>query len=148
MSTNSVGTKPDNKAACMNESSPTKPQEKMVWDVNAVTGRYLSTDFVVSDSRLIDFDRIEPANNKYLIDVTGYVTDVRRTNYTKTGSKNLDFYLANQRGHSLRVTLWGGLGDVLVFEIKKTLTVAADVHASCVKQKKEGLAIDSSRSRE
>ncbi|GJX85730.1 hypothetical protein Tco_0336504 [Tanacetum coccineum] len=29
MSTDSVGTKSDNKAACMDESSPTKPQEKM-----------------------------------------------------------------------------------------------------------------------
>ncbi|GJW24304.1 hypothetical protein Tco_0038115 [Tanacetum coccineum] len=47
--------------------------------------------------QLIDFDRIEPANNKYLI-----------------GSRNLDFYLANQRGLSLRVTLWGGLGDALI----------------------------------
>ncbi|GJS13239.1 replication protein A 70 kDa DNA-binding subunit C-like protein [Tanacetum coccineum] len=64
--------------------------------------------------QLIEFDRIEPANNKYLIDVTGYVTDVGRTNYTKTGSRNLDFYLANQRGQSLRVTLWGRLGDALI----------------------------------
>nr|GEU39852.1 ATP-dependent DNA helicase PIF1-like [Tanacetum cinerariifolium] len=99
-------TKPDRKAAGMDESLPMKPQEKMsaksgvtksdskglglaesshmtppkkmsiqiwrVWDVNAVIGYYLSTDLVVSDSRnlfqLIDFDRIEPANNKYLID--------------------------------------------------------------------------------
>nr|GEW42472.1 replication protein A 70 kDa DNA-binding subunit C-like [Tanacetum cinerariifolium] len=59
--------------------------------------------------QLIDFDRNEPANNKYLIDVTGYVTNVGRTTYTKSGSKTFDFYLANQR-----VTLWGGIGDVLI----------------------------------
>ncbi|GJT97617.1 replication protein A 70 kDa DNA-binding subunit C-like protein [Tanacetum coccineum] len=158
-----------------------------VWDVNAVTGRYLSTDFVVSDSKgnmihcsakssvahnflrmkeggiysvknfvvipnkdefrifrhdrfmiefdgetstrkvsadphgflrypfwLIEFDQVEPAHNKYLIDIVEYVTNVGRTSYTKTGSKTLEFYLVNQRGQSLRVTLWGELGDVLV----------------------------------
>ncbi|GJR23563.1 reverse transcriptase domain-containing protein [Tanacetum coccineum] len=158
------------------------PTDK-IWDVNVITGRYLSTDFVVSDSKgnmihcsaksnvahnflrmkkggiyavknfvvvpnkdefriffkqdmfmlefdgettarkvsvdphgylrypfcLVDLDKIEVTNNKYLIDVAGYVTNVRRTTYTKSGSKTLDFFLANQR-----VTLWGGLGDVLV----------------------------------
>ncbi|GJS15441.1 DNA helicase PIF1, ATP-dependent [Tanacetum coccineum] len=158
-----------------------------IWDVNAITDRYLSTDFVVSDSkgnmihcsaksnvahnflrmkeggiyvvknfvvvpnkdefrifkqdmfmlefdgkttarkvsadpydylrypfRLVDLDKLEVTNNKYLIDAAGYVTNVGRTTYTKSGSKTLDFFLANQRGHSLMVTLWGGLGDVLV----------------------------------
>ncbi|GJZ89762.1 DNA helicase PIF1, ATP-dependent [Tanacetum coccineum] len=85
-----------------------------VWDVNATTGRYLSTDFVFSDSKLVDFDDIELTNNKYMIDVSGYVTNVGRTTYTKSGSKTLDFYLANQRGQSLRVTLWGGIGDSLI----------------------------------
>ena len=33
----------------------------------------------------------------YLLDVAGYVTNVGRMNYTKTGRKNLDFYLANHR---------------------------------------------------
>ncbi|GJY98273.1 replication protein A 70 kDa DNA-binding subunit C-like protein [Tanacetum coccineum] len=95
--------------------------------------------------QLIDFDRIEPANNKYLIDVTGYVTDVGRTNYTKTGSNNLDFYLANQRGQSLRVTLWGGLGDAL---IERKTKHELKTSKSCVEQKKAGLAIDSSRLKE
>ncbi|GJW91527.1 replication protein A 70 kDa DNA-binding subunit C-like protein [Tanacetum coccineum] len=58
--------------------------------------------------------KVEAAHNKYLIDIAGYVTNVGRTSYTKTGSKTLEFYLANQRGQSLRVTLWGQLGDVLV----------------------------------
>ncbi|GKD46245.1 zinc finger, CCHC-type containing protein, partial [Tanacetum coccineum] len=163
------------------------------WDVNVVTGHYLSTDFMVSDAKgntihctarsnvahnflrlkeggiysikkfivhrnkdeyrirkndtfmiefdrvtsihkafvkadgfvhypfqLVDFDGIEPTDNKYLIDellflyVAGYITNVGRTTYQKIGSHNLNFYLANHRGQSIRVTLWGALGDVLV----------------------------------
>nr|GEZ05769.1 hypothetical protein [Tanacetum cinerariifolium] len=110
-----------------------------MWDVSAVTGRYLSTGFVMSDAKndaymlefdrsttirkalvkaagfvrypfqLQDFDGIESSYNKYLIDVAGYVTNVGRTNHLKSGSRNLDFHLANHR-----VTLWGGLGDVLI----------------------------------
>ncbi|GKB85627.1 hypothetical protein Tco_0957899 [Tanacetum coccineum] len=41
-------------------------KQGMMWDVSAVTGRYLSTDFVVSDAK--DFDSIGPSDNKYLID--------------------------------------------------------------------------------
>ncbi|GJW12561.1 reverse transcriptase domain-containing protein [Tanacetum coccineum] len=204
MSNKSVGSKSATKVVEKSESSQPKPHLFLdqlavdvtgtivvmigrVWDVNAITGRYLSTDFVISDSKgnmihctaksnvahnflrlkeggiyvvknfvvlpnkdefwifkhdmfmlkfdgetttrkvsadplgylkypfqLMDFDQIEPANNKYLIDVVGHVTNVRRTTYTTSGSKTLDFYLANQMGQSLRVTLWGGLGDVLV----------------------------------
>ncbi|GJR09517.1 nucleic acid-binding, OB-fold protein [Tanacetum coccineum] len=85
-----------------------------MWDVNEVTNHYLSTDFVVSDAKLVDFNGIEPTDSKYLIDVSGYITNVGRTNHQKTGSRNLDFYLANYRGQSIRVTLWGSLGDVLI----------------------------------
>ncbi|GKE19947.1 nucleic acid-binding, OB-fold protein [Tanacetum coccineum] len=84
------------------------------WDVNAVTGRYLSMDFVVSDAKLVDFDGIEPTENRYLIDASGYIINVGRTNHQKTGSLNLDFYLANHRGQSIRVTLWGALRFVLI----------------------------------
>ncbi|KAL6549107.1 hypothetical protein OROHE_008952 [Orobanche hederae] len=144
-----------------------------IWDVNAVSGRYLSTDFVVSDSKgnaihctakgtishnfirlkggiysiknfvvlpnkdeyrirkddtfmlefdgdtmmrkslvkpdgflrhplqLVHFQKIEPTANKYLIDVVGYVTNVGRTNQTQTGTKNIDFHLANPRAYKL-----------------------------------------------
>ncbi|GJX03348.1 ATP-dependent DNA helicase PIF7-like protein [Tanacetum coccineum] len=158
-----------------------------MWDVSAITGHYLSTDFVVSDSKaniihctakgtvahnflhlkeggiysiknfivhpnkddfrimkhatfmlefdgatairkvvvsdigflrypfqLVDFDLIEATNNKYLNDVTDFVTNVGRTTYQKSGSRTLDFYLANHRGQANRVTLWGGVGDVLI----------------------------------
>ncbi|GJR53662.1 reverse transcriptase domain-containing protein [Tanacetum coccineum] len=77
--------------------------------------------------RLIEFDQVEPANNKYLIDIAGYVTNVGRTSYTKSGSKTLEFYLANQRGQSLGVTLWGELGDVLVEKKTKHAGVCAMV---------------------
>nr|GEV74280.1 ATP-dependent DNA helicase PIF1-like [Tanacetum cinerariifolium] len=74
------------------QDKPDKGSDKM-WDVSVVIGRYLSTDFVVSDAK--DFDGIESSDNKYLIDVAGYVTNVGRTNHLKSGSRNLDFHLAN-----------------------------------------------------
>ncbi|GJX60108.1 DNA helicase PIF1, ATP-dependent [Tanacetum coccineum] len=101
-------------------------------DVNVVTSSYLRTDFVVSDAKgnaihctarsnvthnflllkegvvalslqLVDFDGIEPTDNKNLIDVVGYITNVGRTNHQKT-----------KQAPSIRATLWGALGDVLV----------------------------------
>ncbi|GJT25731.1 ATP-dependent DNA helicase PIF1-like protein [Tanacetum coccineum] len=45
---------------------------------------------------LVEIDELEPTNNKYLIDV-GYVTNVGRITQTRTGSKTLDFYMANCR---------------------------------------------------
>nr|GEU52391.1 uncharacterized protein [Tanacetum cinerariifolium] len=91
-----------------------------VWDVNAVTGCYLSTDFVVSDSKgnMIHCTAKSSVAYNFLRlkegDIVGYVTNVGQTSYTKTGSKTLEFYLANQRGQLLWVTLWGELRDVLV----------------------------------
>nr|GEW14105.1 hypothetical protein [Tanacetum cinerariifolium] len=70
--------------------------------------------FVIYPFQLVDFDGIEPSNKKYLIGVAIYMNNVGRTNHQKTGSRNLDFYLANHRGQSIMVTLWGGLGDVLI----------------------------------
>nr|GEU84932.1 hypothetical protein [Tanacetum cinerariifolium] len=51
--------------------------------------------FVRYPFQLQDFDGIESSKKKYLIDVTGYVTNVGRTNHLKSGSRNLDFHLAN-----------------------------------------------------
>ncbi|GJZ86190.1 ATP-dependent DNA helicase PIF1-like protein [Tanacetum coccineum] len=64
--------------------------------------------------QLVEFDSLEPTNNKYLIDAIGYVTNVGMTTTTRSGSKTLDFHLANNRGQSVRVTLWGGLGEMLI----------------------------------
>ncbi|GJY44682.1 reverse transcriptase domain-containing protein [Tanacetum coccineum] len=99
-----------------------------MWDVSAVTGRYLSTDFIVSDAK--DSDGIESLDNKYLIDVFGYMTNVGRTNHLKSSSKNLDFHLANHR-----VTLWGSLGDVLIEKkTKQTSVCPVILTATCPKK--------------
>ncbi|KAL6514368.1 hypothetical protein OROHE_019110 [Orobanche hederae] len=158
------------------------------WDINAITGRYLSTDFLISDGKgntmhciakakiahtfvtklkegniytinqfavipnteeyrimkksayiiefhggttvrkslvksdgfvrhpfdLIAFDDLQVIDNKHLIDVIGFITNVGRSIKQKSGSRTLDFYLTNRRGQSVRVTLWGSLGDVLI----------------------------------
>ncbi|GJR76763.1 ATP-dependent DNA helicase PIF1-like protein [Tanacetum coccineum] len=108
-----------------------------IWDVNATIGRYLSTDFVICDSKpnkdefrilknapfivefdgetsvrkafvksdgfirypfkLVELENLEVTNNKYLIDVIGYVTNVGRTVQQRSGTRTLDFYLANSR---------------------------------------------------
>ncbi|GJS86701.1 DNA helicase PIF1, ATP-dependent [Tanacetum coccineum] len=70
--------------------------------------------FIRFPFQLIDFDYLETTNNKYLIDAAGYVTNVGRTVQQKTGSKTLDFRLANSRGQSVRATLWGSLGKLLI----------------------------------
>nr|GEX06859.1 hypothetical protein [Tanacetum cinerariifolium] len=105
------------------------------WDVQTLTGRYVSTDFVMSDAKsnkeeyhifrdhtytiepdgatsvrkayvksdgfvrypfqLIPLGSIKLTDNKYLIDVAGYVTNVGRINHQKSGSRTPDFSLAN-----------------------------------------------------
>ncbi|GJW29734.1 ATP-dependent DNA helicase PIF1-like protein, partial [Tanacetum coccineum] len=63
--------------------------------------------------QLVEIDALEPTNNRYLIDVTGYVTNVGRTTQTRTGSKTLDFYLANWPANKSDV-VGGGFGDMLI----------------------------------
>nr|GEU98852.1 DNA-directed DNA polymerase [Tanacetum cinerariifolium] len=111
----------------------------LMWDVNVITWRYLSTDFVVSDSKslmepppyirlLLAMSAFSDSLSNWLIltslklqttNINGYVTNVGRTTNQKSGSRTLNFYLANQRGQALRVTLWGGLRDVLIEKITK-----------------------------
>nr|GEV64606.1 hypothetical protein [Tanacetum cinerariifolium] len=115
-----------------------------MWDVNSATGRYLSTNFIVSDEKgnlmhctaQMDGDtivrrsavkqdgfaryatRCTPVTVFHIhtlsTDAVGYVTNVGRITTTRSGSKTLDFHLANNRGQSVRVTLWGGLGEMLI----------------------------------
>ncbi|GJY24699.1 ATP-dependent DNA helicase PIF1-like protein [Tanacetum coccineum] len=67
--------------------------------------------------------------------VAGYVTNVGRTNHLKSGSRNLDFHLANHRGQSIRVTLWGSLGDVLIEKkTKQTGVCPVILSATCPKK--------------
>nr|GEV53489.1 hypothetical protein [Tanacetum cinerariifolium] len=47
--------------------------------------------------QLVEIDVLEPTNNKFLVDVVGYVTNAGRTTQQRTGSRTLDFYLANRR---------------------------------------------------
>ncbi|GJV66229.1 hypothetical protein Tco_1477057 [Tanacetum coccineum] len=149
-----------------------------MWDVNAATSRYLSTDFIKSDIEgnlmhctargnishnflhlkegvvysvknfivlpnkdefrvlryaefMLEFDgdtivwksfvKSDGFHKKYYapwptavqeLDIN-YVTNIGRTTQTKAGSKTVDFYLAYCRVQQIRVTLWGGLGDML-----------------------------------
>nr|GFC20513.1 hypothetical protein [Tanacetum cinerariifolium] len=53
--------------------------------------------FIRFPFQLVDFDHLETTHNKCLIDAAGYVTNVGRTVQQKTGSKTLDFHLANSR---------------------------------------------------
>ncbi|GJS02536.1 54S ribosomal protein L19, mitochondrial [Tanacetum coccineum] len=53
--------------------------------------------FVRYPFELQDPGNIELINNKYLIDVAGYVTNVGKTTHQRTGSRTLDFYLTNGR---------------------------------------------------
>ncbi|KAL6561315.1 hypothetical protein OROMI_016916 [Orobanche minor] len=188
----------------VNVSGPIVAMVCRKWDVNAVTGRYLSTDFLISDGRgnimhctaksntahnfvdklkddiiyyindftvlsnkedyqitkdsaymiefdgatsmrrssvkpygfvrhpfdLIDFDNLQPTNNKFLIDVVGYVTNVGRSIQQRTGSRTLDFFPGQSKGQSVRVTLWGGLGDVLIEKKTKNVGLYAIILTS------------------
>nr|GEZ64394.1 hypothetical protein [Tanacetum cinerariifolium] len=49
-----------------------------------------------------------------MIDAAGYVTNVGRTIQQKTGSKTLDFHLANSRGQLVWATQWGSFGELLI----------------------------------
>ncbi|GJS99240.1 reverse transcriptase domain-containing protein [Tanacetum coccineum] len=87
---------------------------KFVGDTTVRTSFVKSDGFTRYPFQLVEIHALEPTNNKYLIDAAGYVTNVGRTTQTRTGSKTLDFYLANCRVQQIRVTLWGGLGDLLI----------------------------------
>ncbi|GKD81759.1 hypothetical protein Tco_1348598, partial [Tanacetum coccineum] len=60
--------------------------------ISAKGGGFMRYPFDLQDLR-----SIELTNNKYLIDVAGYVTNVGRTTHQRTGSRTLDFYLADGR---------------------------------------------------
>ncbi|GJT95896.1 zinc finger, CCHC-type containing protein [Tanacetum coccineum] len=70
--------------------------------------------FVRHPFQLVKLNSVELTDNKYMIDVAGYITNVGRSIQQRTGSRTMDFYLANERGQMLRVTLWEGLGDTLI----------------------------------
>ncbi|GKB05874.1 54S ribosomal protein L19, mitochondrial [Tanacetum coccineum] len=123
-----------------------------VWDVNATTCRYLSTDFVVSDSKMIhctakatiahNFLRLKeggifliknfavlPNKNEFrvfrhdmfMLEFDGSTT-IRKVSANNVGFVRYTFQLVdfddteltNNKGQSLRVTLWGSVGNSLI----------------------------------
>nr|GEW85883.1 hypothetical protein [Tanacetum cinerariifolium] len=143
MSIKSGGTNSVSKAASMVESSQAKPHLFLyelevdftgtivvnignVWDGNVVTGRYLSTDFVVSDSRgnMIHCTAKASIAHNFLRLKEGGIYWIKNfavlPNKDETGFSNmirscLSLMGKQQCGRvSLRVTLWGGLDDALI----------------------------------
>nr|GEU50241.1 hypothetical protein [Tanacetum cinerariifolium] len=53
--------------------------------------------FVRHPVQLVELDSVELTENKYMIDVVGYIANVGRSIRQRTGSRTLDFYLANER---------------------------------------------------
>nr|GEW47243.1 hypothetical protein [Tanacetum cinerariifolium] len=68
---------------------------------SAITGRYLTTYFVLFNSKgnIIHCTAKGTVAHNFLRlkegDITGFVTNIGRTTYQKSGSRMLDFYLAN-----------------------------------------------------
>nr|GEV40443.1 hypothetical protein [Tanacetum cinerariifolium] len=111
-----------------------------VWDVNAVIGRYLSTDFVVSDSKgnMIHCTAKSSVAHNFLRLKEGGIYSVK--NFVVLPNKDevwifrhdmfmieFDGETTARKGQSLRVTLWGELGDVLVEKKTKHAGVCAMV---------------------
>ncbi|GKC03624.1 zf-CCHC domain-containing protein [Tanacetum coccineum] len=149
-----------------------------MWDVNAITGRYLSTDFVVSDSKgnmihctargsiAHNFLRLKEGsvysiknfvmhpnkdefrimkNDTFMLEFDGSTTirkvSVSTVSFIRYPFQMVDFdwleatnnkYLIGRcyQGQSVRVTLWGGLGDVLIKKKTKHVGMSAIVLTS------------------
>ncbi|KAL6520730.1 hypothetical protein OROHE_016911 [Orobanche hederae] len=69
--------------------------------------------FVRHPFRLMEFEKIQPTEKNISL-VIGFIATVGKSAHPRTGSKTLDFHLINERGRTLRVTLWGKLGDQLL----------------------------------
>nr|GEW98560.1 nucleic acid-binding, OB-fold protein [Tanacetum cinerariifolium] len=108
MSTKSGATISVSKAVGMDESSQAKPHLFL----KELEGNMIHC--TAKSSIAHNFLRLKE-------DVTGYVTDVGRINYTKTGSKNLDFYLANQR-YKLEVVIADDTAHTVVVMFNDTTT--------------------------
>ncbi|GJV14242.1 zinc finger, CCHC-type containing protein [Tanacetum coccineum] len=55
-----------------------------------------SDGFVRHPFQFVELDSVELSENKYMIDIAGYITNVGRSIKKQTGFRTLDFYLANQ----------------------------------------------------
>ncbi|GJZ08211.1 DNA helicase PIF1, ATP-dependent [Tanacetum coccineum] len=117
-----------------------------IWDVNTITGRYLSTDFVVSDYKgnMIHCSAKSNVAHNFLRMKEGGIYAVKKIvvvpNKDEYRRSKQDMFMlefdgettvrkvsADPHGYSLRVTLWGGLGDVLVEQKTKHVGMCAVV---------------------
>ncbi|XP_071714337.1 replication factor A protein 1-like [Rutidosis leptorrhynchoides] len=62
----------------------------------------------------IEIEDLVLTERKYLIDVVRRVTNVGSVKPQRYGFSTMEFELANERGHKIPVTLWGGLGQSLL----------------------------------
>ncbi|GJW29721.1 zf-CCHC domain-containing protein [Tanacetum coccineum] len=168
-----------------------------MWDVNAITGRYFSTDFVVSDSKgnmihctargsiAHNFLRLKEGsvysiknfvvhpnkdefrimkNDTFMLEFDGSTT-IRKVSVSTVGFIRYPFHMVDfdwleatnkvldwttyHRGQSVRVTLWGGLGDVLIKKKTKHVGMSATVLTSIeLEQTIKGSRADSSEPKE
>nr|GFA53958.1 hypothetical protein [Tanacetum cinerariifolium] len=63
-----------------------------------------SDGFIRYAFELVELENLEVTNNKYLIYVIRYVTNVGRTVQQRSGTRTLDFYLANSRLYPVVLT--------------------------------------------
>nr|GEV21435.1 replication protein A 70 kDa DNA-binding subunit C-like [Tanacetum cinerariifolium] len=86
--------------------------------------------FVRYPLKLVDLNVIEPADNKYLIG---------RTNHLKSGSKNLDFHLANHRQRAVnQINAMGKpLGDNVYLSSTSSTVIFNDVEIPTIKVLKD-----------
>nr|GEV54466.1 zinc finger, CCHC-type [Tanacetum cinerariifolium] len=95
-----------------------RKDEAFMLESNGATSaqKYLAkaVGFVRHPFQLVKLDSVELTDNKYMIDVAGYVTNVGRSIQQRTGSRTMDFYLANERCLESRYEGGGALGDTLI----------------------------------
>ncbi|KAL6584215.1 hypothetical protein OROMI_003504 [Orobanche minor] len=143
------------------------------WDLNAITGHYLSTDFLISDGRgntmhctakyrimkksayiiefhggttvrkslvksdgfvrhpfdLIAFNDLQVTDNKPLIDVVGFITNVGRSIKQKSGSRTLEFYLNNRRLYNNKLYL-SSSSSTIILDDGEIPALKAEIHES------------------
>ncbi|GJT08975.1 reverse transcriptase domain-containing protein [Tanacetum coccineum] len=104
------------------------------WDVHTVSGRYVSTDFVMSDAKgnaIHGFAKANVAHNflklkeGFVYSIKNFVVQANKEEYRIFKDDpymiELDGATSVRSGQAIRVTLWGGLGDALIE--KKTSNV-------------------------
>ncbi|KAK9053094.1 hypothetical protein SSX86_029724 [Deinandra increscens subsp. villosa] len=95
--------------------------------------------------QIVQFEDLEVTNNKYFVDVIGYVTTADNVSTTSTGRRMLEFNLRNERGRHMAVTLWGKLSESFIAQKAKKAGVYTVILSSMtVKQYLGSLGLSSS----